>query len=245
MSLGKLILFIVVAVVILVLILFPEARVLLSGFTRLFIKDMATTPDGAAAIYGEKIDEAEESHAKINDAFKKAAGRLHMGQKKLQELSEKLSQVESECEKLVKDGKIESAQLKAEEREEITAEIARQKELVKAYVEAEKTAREAYDLSERNLKKLKREAKEIVENMRTKEELKAVYDDMDELKCSSNIDKLLDSVREKNKDLDEIVEGSKTVHNNKLSTKLRKAEEEARKVSSSDYLEGLKKKYNK
>lgn len=33
-------------------------------------------------------------------------------------------------------------------------------------------------------------------------------------------DKLLDSVRDKNRDLDAIVEGSKVVHNNKMSTKL-------------------------
>lgn len=72
-----------------------------------------------------------------------------------------------------------------------------------------------------------------------------VYDDMDELKNVTATDKLLDSVRDKNKDLDAIVEGSKVVHNNKMSTKLAKAEVEAKKNSSNDYLDSLKKKYNK
>ena len=47
---------IVVIVFALMLILFPEFRALLKGVTRLFIKDMATTPEGAEAIYSEKID---------------------------------------------------------------------------------------------------------------------------------------------------------------------------------------------
>lgn len=45
--------------------------------------------------------------------------------------------------------------------------------------------------------------------------------------------------------LDAIVEGSKVVHNNKMSTKLEKAEAEAKKNNSNDYLNSLKKKYNK
>ena len=56
---------------------------------------------------------------------------------------------------------------------------------------------------------------------------------------------MLDSVRDKNRDLDAIVEGSKVVHNNKMSTKLEKAEAEAKKNNSNDYLNSLKKKYNK
>lgn len=100
-------------------------------------------------------------------------------------------------------------------------------------------------MCEKNLRKLKRESKEVVENMKVKKQLQEVYDDMDELKSVTATDKLLDTVRDKNKDLDAIVEGSKVVHNNKMSTKLSKAEVEAKKNSSNAYLESLKKKYNK
>lgn len=245
MDLGKLIVILVVAVIILIFILFPEVRTLFSGITRLFIKDMATTPEGAEAIYGEKIDQAQDAYNKADNAYKVAAGKLSNAQKDMKNLKAKLEKVESECESLVKANKIELAQLKADEREEIMTDIRRYSELVKAYEDAANTAKEAQEMCEKNLRKLKRESKEVVENMKVKKQLQEVYDDMDELKNVTATDKLLDSVRDKNKDLDAIVEGSKVVHNNKMSTKLAKAEVEAKKNSSNDYLDSLKKKYNK
>ena len=245
MDLGKLIVILVVAVVILIFILFPEVRTLFSGITKLFIKDMATTPEGAEAIYGEKIDQAQDAYNKADNAYKVAAGKLSNAQKDMKNLKAKLEKVESECESLVKANKFELAQLKADEREEIIADIKRYSELVKAYEDAANTAKEAQEMCEKNLRKLKRESKEVVENMKVKKQLQEVYDDMDELKNVTATDKLLDSVRDKNKDLDAIVEGSKVVHNNKMSTKLAKAEVEAKKNSSNDYLDSLKKKYNK
>jgi hypothetical protein len=245
MELGKLIIILVIAVVILIFILFPEARTLFSGITRLFIKDMATTPEGAEAIYGEKIDQAQDAYNKADNAYKVAAGKLSNAQKDMKNLKSKLEKVESECESLVKANKIELAQLKADEREEIMADIKRYSELIKAYEDAANTAKEAQEMCEKNLRKLKRESKEVVENMKVKKQLQEVYDDMDELKNVTTTDKLLDSVRDKNRDLDAIVEGSKVVYNNKMSTKLARAEVEAKKNSSNDYLDSLKRKYNK
>lgn len=245
MELGKLIVFIVVLLLVLIFALFPEARALFSGFTRLFIKDMATTPEGAEAIYGEKIEEAQDAYNKADNALKIAAGKLSNAKRDVENLKNRLSKVESECEALVKAGKIDMAQIKSEEREDILSDIKRYAELVKAYQTAEATAREAQQMCEKNLRKLKRESKEIVENMKVKKQLKEVYDDMDELKNVSATDKLLDSVRDKNKDLDAIVEGSKVVHDNKISTKLQRAEAESKKLQSNDYLDSLRKKYNK
>lgn len=115
--------------------------------------------------------------------------------------------------------------------------------MVNAYKEATAAAKETQERCEKNLRSLKRESKEVVENMKVKKQLQEVYDDMDELKNVAT-DKLLDSVRDKNRDLDAIV-GFKVVHNNKMSTKLEKAEAEAKKNNSNDYLNSLKKKYNK
>ena len=245
MELSKLIFIVAVFIVVLIFILFPEARTLFSGFTRLFIKDMATTPEGAEAIYGEKINQAQDAYSKADNAYRIAAGKLSNAKKETENLKAKLHKTETECESLVKSGKIDLAQLKAEEREEVIADIKRHAELVKAYEDAANTAKEAQEMCEKNLRKLKRESKEVVENMKVKKQLQEVYDDMDELKSVTATDKLLDTVRDKNKDLDAIVEGSKVVHNNKMSTKLSKAEVEAKKNSSNAYLESLKKKYNK
>lgn len=245
MSLTTLIFGIIVFVFVLLIILFPEFRALLKGFTRVFIKDIATTPEGAEAIYSEKINDAQEAYNKADNALRIAAGKLSTAKRDLEGLKARLTKVEAECETFVKNGKMDMAQLKAEEREEIMSDINRYTELVKAYEAATKTAEEAQGMCERNLRKLKRESKEVVENMRVKQQLQEVYDDMDELKNVTATDKLLDSVREKNNNLDAIVEGSKVIHENRTSTKLQRAETEAKKLQSNDYLDNLKKKYNK
>lgn len=245
MELGNIIIIVAIVLVVLIFALFPEARSLFKGFTRLFIKDMATTPEGAEAIYGEKIEQAQDAYNKADNAYKVAAGKLSNAQKDMKNLKARIEKVEAECESLVKANKIDLARLKAEEREEVAADIRRYFELIKAYEDAANTAKEAQEMCEKNLRKLKRESKEVVENMKVKKQLQEVYDDMDELKNVTATDKLLDSVRDKNRDLDAIVEGSKVVHNNKMSTKLAKAEAEAKKTSSNDYLDGLMKKYNK
>ena len=245
MSLIQLLVGIAIGIFVLLLILFPEFRTLLKGVTRVFIKDMATTPEGAEAIYSEKIDDAQVAYNKADNALKIAAGKLSTAKRDMENLKNRLAKIESECESFVKNGKIEMAQLKAEEREEVMSDIKRYTELIKAYEAATNTAKEAQEICEKNLRKLKRESKEVVENMRVKEQLKEVYDDMDELKNVTATDKLLSSVREKNNDLDAIVEGSKVIHENRTSTKLQRAEAEAKKLQSNDYLESLKKKYNK
>ena len=87
--------------------------------------------------------------------------------------------------------------------------------------------------------------KEVVENMKVKAQLNEVYDSMDDLKNVTATDKLLDSIKEKNDDLNASVAGARTIHENKTSTKIQRANEEAKKLQSDDYLESLKKKYNK
>lgn len=245
MSLIKLIIGIVCFIFVLLLILFPEFRSLLKGFARVFIKDMATTPEGAEAIYGEKINDAQDAYAKADNSYRITAGKLSTAKRDMEALQNRLTKVEADCERFVKDNRIDMAQLKSEEREEIISDIDRLSKLIQAYETATAQAKEAQEMCEKRLRKLKRESKEVVENMKVKNQLKEVYDDMDELKNVTATDKLLDSVREKNKDLDAVVEGSKVIHENRLSTRLQKAETEARKLQSNDYLESLKKKYNK
>lgn len=245
MELLKLLIIIAIALFVLALILFPEFRTLFRGFTRVFIKDMATTPEGAQALYEQKIAEAEESFAKADSAYKKASGKLHTAQNDLKTFKQKLSKVEAACEGFVKDNNMEMAQLKAEEREEILSSIARCEELVKVYTAAVEETRDVYTKWEKRVRDLKREAKEVVENMRTKKQIAEIYDDMDELKVSTATDKLLNDVKEKNKDLNEYAAGAKAVHENRTSTKLDKADAEARKMQTSEYLNSLKARYNK
>ncbi|MBQ6908164.1 MAG: hypothetical protein IJQ28_07280 [Clostridia bacterium] len=245
MALSNLIFICIVVGIILIFIFFADARSLLKGFIGIFIKDMATTPEGAEAIYRNKIEEAQEKYNIADDALKKASGRLSMARRDMEVLLERRKTVEGECEALVKNNKLEAAQLKCEERDEILEDIRRTQEKIRVYEINEVDAKEAFEAWEKKLRNLKRESKNVVENMRTKQQIKEAYDDMDELKKTTATDKLLEDIRDKNRDLDAMVEGSRKVHDSKLSTKLSRAEAEAKKVASNDYFESLKKKYNK
>lgn len=245
MSLSHLLIIIIIVLLALLLILFPEFRKLCMGWTRLFIKDMATTPEGAEAIYAEKIDEAQKKYNIADDALRKAAGRLKIEEDKLDSLQDRLKKVEKTCENLVSKGDMEFAAIKADERAEIISDIERSKKLIAVYSTAKADAMEVHKACEANLKKLRRDSKEVVENMRVKEQINDVYDSMDDLKNTTATDKLLASIKEKNEDLDASVAGARVVHENKTSTKIQRANEQARKLQSNDYLESLKKKYNK
>lgn len=245
MTTGQMIIGIGVIVVALIFILFPEARTLFMGIGKVFFKDMAATPEGAEAIFEEKISEAQDRYNKADNALRVAAGRLNNAQSELKSLQTQLAKVEKECESLVQKGDITNAEIKVEQREEILSSIARTKQLVEAFTLARQEAEQVHSHCQKELKKLNREAKEVVENMKVKKQLEEVYDDMDELKNVTTTDKLLNQVREKNKDLNASVEGAKVVHNSKLSTKIQKADDAAKKAQSNDYLESLRKKYNK
>lgn len=245
MDFKTLIIIFIVAVVVLLLILFPELRKLLLGWIRIFIKDMATTPEGAEAIYAEKINEAQDKYNKADNALRTAAGKLANEEGKLRSLQKQLKDTEEKCEALVKAGRMDLAQIKAEEREEIVSDIERSKRLVEAYTSAKNDAEEVHKACAMNLKKLKKESREIVENMRVKEQLNEVYDSMDDLKNVTATDKLLDSIKERNNDLNASVAGAKVIHESRTSTKVQRANEQARQLQSNDYLESLKKKYNK
>lgn len=245
MTLTQMIVGIIVIVFVLLLILFPEFRKLCTGWTRLFIKDMATTPEGAQAIYAEKIEEAQAAYNKADNALRIATGKFSNAQDELKNLKSQLAQIEKACESLVQKGDIKNAEIKVEQREEVLSSIRRTEELLKAFVTAKTEAEQVHTHCQKQLAKLKRESKEVVENMKVKKQLQEVYDDMDELKNVTATDKLLEQVKEKNKDLNASVEGARMIHNNKLSTKIQKADDAAKKAESNDYLESLKKKYNK
>ena len=244
-DLTKLLIYLGIIVFVLLLVLFPEFRKLVMGWTRVFIKDMATTPEGAAAIYAEKIDEAQDKYNKADNALRMASGKLATEQDKLKLLEKKLKEVENACETLVKNGKIESAQIKSEERSEILSDIERSKKLIEAYTAAKNDAMEVHKACGATLRKLKKESKEVVENMKVKAQLNEVYDSMDDLKNVTATDKLLDSIKEKNEDLNASVAGARVIHENRTSTKIQRANEQAKKLQSDDYLASLMKKHNK
>lgn len=245
MSTTTFVMIVVLVIIGLIFIFFPESRKLFSGFIHLFFKDMASTPEGAEAIFEEKIDEARDSYGKVDDVLNRMSGKLSVTKKEYEKLMNQIKECEQKCETMVKNGDMNGAQLFAEQREELVAEVNNKKNLIQEYTNAVQEAQEAHKLCEKRLQALQREKRERVGSIKTKTELKGVYDDLNELKAVTNTDKLLSSIREKDKALTEQVEGAKVVHNSRTSTKIQKANEQAQKLQTNNYLESLKKKYNK
>lgn len=243
MNLSTLIFILIILAIVLVIWICPKTY--LKGLKRLFVKDIAETPEGAEMIYDEKISEIQEAYNKASDSLKLAAGRLSQEEKKLANLKNSLQDAEAKCEAFVKQNKMQEAELYAEQREEIKDDITRSTTLVEAYTKAKSNAEEAFNYYEKTLRKIKREAKDVVENMKTKQQLNEIYDDMDINKSVKETDKLLEYVKTKNADLDASVEGGRTIYDSKLSTKIQRAEDSAKSMQTSDYLDSLKKKYNK
>ena len=69
MQLSTLLVILGIGILVAAFILFPGLWSLFKGFGKLFIKDMATTPEGARAIYEEQIDESISDGISISKCF--------------------------------------------------------------------------------------------------------------------------------------------------------------------------------
>lgn len=243
MTLYELIFVCIVGLAVLCLVLFPSFRqklkVLMGGFLNVFIEDKAKTPEGARAIYQQAIEEAEGVYNKVTDTLRSVSGRYNLEHKNLNKLNEELARTEAACENFVKAGQMDEAKLYAEKRQELVDEIARKKILVSELLKAKEEATEIAQHSEEKLRKLKAQSKSIVSDMQIKQQLSEVYDDIDELKKVKTTDKLLDSVRDGYEELSMKAAGAKEIHEAKVSTKIKKAENKAKTLSSDAYLQEL------
>lgn len=249
MGLIELLLIIALIFFALILVLFPGFRkklmTMTSGFLHVFIEDKAKTPEGARAIFAEAIDEAQDKYNAANETYRKLFGKLtHM--KNMKEQSQaKLKECESACEGLVKAGKMEAATIKAEEREELLRQYTVYN---KAITDLEPRVQDAANIQnecEKRLRKLKQQSKEVVQGLEMNKQMQEIYDDLDELKKTTTTSKLLEHVNDAFEESQNTVAGAKAVHENKVSTKVAKANAEADKVKTNDYLESLKTKYSK
>lgn len=249
MGLIELLLVIVLVFFVLILVLFPNFRkklkTMTSGFLNVFIEDKAKTPEGARAIFAEAIEESQDKYNSANDTYRKLYGKLtHM--KNMKEQSQaKLKECEAACESLVKAGKLEAAQIKAEEREELLRAYTIYN---KAVTDLEPRVQDAANIQnecEKRLRKLKQQSKEVVQGLEMNKQMQEIYDDLDELKKTTATSKLLEHVNDAYEESQNTVAGAKAVHENKVSTKISKTNAEADKVKTNDYLESLKNKYNK
>lgn len=228
----------------LIFIMFPEARSLGKGFLRLFVQDMASTPEGAKAIYSEKIEELQQTYNEASDSYRMVTGEYEHSKKELQSLQQRLKQVESQCEALMKMGNEEGAIVKAQERQEILEDIQRVGDMMDKYEQAMNEAKTISSTCEQQLLQMKKEMKDTIQEMQDNKRISEVYQRMDKLRNTTGTDKMIAAIHEKNENLAKMASGSKAVYQNSTAAKSIKVEKDVRKLESQAYLDSLRSKYN-
>jgi phage shock protein A len=237
----------IIVVIVLIVVFFPgfckRMKVLISGFLGSLTENVASTPDGARAVYNEAIEQQESVYAKSANVLQKLTGKYSSTQKNYETKQKELKSVESECEALVRTHQLEQANVLAEKRTMLLEEV---ESLQQALVQLKPMVDSARDVYQRNsdrLEKLKRDSVDKVEKLQLDKMVKESQDDIDSLRNDTAIKKLLDSVDKACVDADEMAVGSKELYDNKTSTKVMRAEADARNVSTSSYIDDLMKKY--
>lgn len=228
------------------ILLFGKSKLgtLLKGFVGVFVEDLAKTPEGAEAIYNQAIEKSQNDYNQANDTLQKIAGQLDSAMRQFDNYKKRLSECEIRCENFAKVGQFDKVELFAREREDLLEEIANQQLILNELKPLYEEAKGINVYLEEKLVKLKKEKSRVVNDLKRNNQLKSMYDDMDELKNTTNVDKLLSSVKAGAKETREKAVGARVVHNNKTSTKITAAKTEAKKLQSSDYIEELKRKHS-
>lgn len=239
---------VIIALAVLALVLFPgfrkKLKVLLGGILDVFIEDQAKTPEGAAAVFNQAIDEVQEKYNQASSTLNKLSGELNHAKTAVERLSTKIKQVEASCESLVKAGRMADAQVYAEKRSELMTELQYEQSRVTKLTPMVVEATQIHTNYGNNLNELKRKKKETIAKIKMNTQMKDLYGDLDELRKDSATDKMLSAVLDGSTELEKEADGARIVHENKASTKIARAEQNAAKLQNDAYLENLKKKYN-
>lgn len=222
-----------------------KGRYLIKGMTNLFFVDVAKTPKGAEAIYTQAIEEANKAYVKASNNFQKIAGLLDTAMRNHKNAVENVGLTKKKMEMLASKGQFDKVEILAEELTNVEedvkiylAEIAKYKPM---YSQAE-TLSQNY---ETKLRQLQKDKKTVIRQLEINQQTKEMYDDLDELKNVKTSDKLLSAVKEGVVETGEMATGARTLHESKHSTKMLEIDKQVKSAKQSDYVEELRRKYNK
>lgn len=237
------------AVVALALVIFPgfrkKLKVLAGGFLNIFVEDLAKTPEGARAVYDQAIEEAQKQYNEADDMYRRQAGALDQLRNEIKVLENELQTTERRCEALVKAGDTANARVCSQRRTEIVAELEQKHTYERDLALAVQEVQNIHTLTGERLRKLKAEKKQVIDGMKLDESMKSVLDDLDDLKRSTEVDKMLGTVKDHAADLRKEVQGGMVVHANRVSTKISAAERASADAGADEYLASLQVKYGK
>ena len=247
-SLVKMILGGLVIIAVLALIIFPGFRgrlmTLCGGFLNLFVEDMAKTPEGAEAIYQQAIDELTNEYSRADDVYKRLCGEQASLKRKIEVFKTRLADVEAKCESLARAQRFEDAKVMASQRSELLDDLDGHTRLLAELNPRVEEARRIHTMYQNKLSDLKREKTRKINELKLHGTMKSLHDNLDELKNTSDIDKLLSAVRDHSDELRKEATGAAIVHENRTSTKVQRAEERARAERDDQYINQLMSRYN-
>lgn len=243
MDLTTVIFIIVIGAILFALAISGKLRALVKAFFNLFIEDLASTPEGAEALFNQKEEEVKDKFRRADDIYKKVAGQRKRCKDELEELKNRLVTVEAQCEKLAKAGDEEGLTIKVNERADIMEEIDIHNDTLKTLEAALKDATEARTACEENLKQIQKKRKQVVTTMKRNRDMKDIYDDLEGIGAGDHTSKLLDKVIERGEDMADMVAGSKEAYETKASTKAKKVEQRLKSSANDDYKQQLLNKY--
>lgn len=244
-SLGEVVFWLVIIVLVAIFIFSGKARALGRAFFNLFVEDLAATPEGAEALFNQKEEEVEEKFRRADEVYKKVAGQRKRCKDELEALRNRLKKVETDCELLAKNNDMESLDIKLIERSDINDDISLHVETLATLETALKDASEARAACEENLNKIRKQKKQVVTKMKRDRDMKDVYDDLEGIGAGDHTSKLLNKVIERGEDMSDMVAGSKEAYETKTSTKARKIDQKLKASENDAYKQELLKKYGK
>ncbi len=227
------------------LILFPSFRKqlgsLIGGFLQVFVQDTAKTPEGAKAIYAQKIDEMTEKYTDACNTLRDLTGKLKTIQDKYAVCQKKAKEYDERAKAAMSRGDEESATTYARMLQEELDEaenLSEQFQKIKPAAEEVKTIKEKL---ENQLAALKRESKDVVSELKANEQISNVYSNLDRLRASTGTDKMLNATRDGLQESREKAAGAKVLYQTSREGKQDKADARTADYKVSSYLDSLKK----
>lgn len=227
------------------IVLFPSFRqklmALVSGFLHIFVQDVAKTPDGARAIYAQKIDEMQEKYGQANTTLLTLAGRKKRAEDNYKEHQKKAEEYDAKARTAMQNGDRNSAVIYARNLQDEKDEMNNYKEQAEKLKPLVDDAQLIVNKLERDLDKLKRESKNAVAEMVINNEISDAYSQMEDLKAATGTDKMLSATREGLQDSRERAAGAKVVYDSSRRGRQDKADAKTADYAVEAYLDSISK----
>lgn len=229
------------------LILFKPKLARMAGrkIISLLVNDLTKTPEGAELFYSEAIREKQSEFDKAAEALNDISNTISAETVELSKLKGALEDIEKRCENLVRAGQLHEAKLLANERQGILQEIDDCEQLITNLSETEAEAQRVVNILDEQLRKLQREKKQTINNLKFGQQIADTYHSLDNIKKENNLEMILDDVKESAIEKSVRAVNARVVHESSMANEGGSFEHEIRELAAEDYLDNLKKKYDK